>query len=75
VGATLPLAAAWVVPGSQPISVVAVSSLVFLAFLGAVAAEAGCAPIVFGEIRVTFWGALAMSLAAGFGRLFGAVAL
>jgi len=41
VGAALPLAAAWFVPGSQLISVVAVSSLVFLALLGGIAARAG----------------------------------
>ncbi|PFG08598.1 VIT1/CCC1 transporter family protein [Marinobacter sp. LV10MA510-1] len=74
VGAALPLAAAWVVPGSQLISVVAVSSLVFLAFLGAIAARAGGAPMVFGAIRVTFWGALAMALTAGVGRIFGVIA-
>ena len=73
-GAALPLAAAWFVPGSQLISVVAVSSLVFLALLGAIAAKAGGAPVVFGAIRVTFWGALAMALTAGVGRLFGVVA-
>jgi VIT1/CCC1 family predicted Fe2+/Mn2+ transporter len=74
VGAALPLAAAWFVPGSQLISVVAVSSLVFLALLGGIAARAGGAPIAFGAIRVTFWGALAMALTAGVGRIFGVIA-
>ncbi|WP_264640478.1 VIT1/CCC1 transporter family protein [Marinobacter sp. BSs20148] len=68
------MAAAWVVPGSQLISVVAVSSLVFLALLGGIAARAGEGPIAFGAIRVTFWGALAMSLTAGVGRIFGVIA-
>ena len=68
------MAAAWVVPGSQLISVVAVSSLVFLALLVGIAARAGGAPIAFGAIRVTFWGALAMSLTAGVGRIFGVIA-
>ncbi len=74
IGAALPLAVAWVVPGSQLIPVVAVSSLVFLAFLGGVAARAGGASITVGAIRVTFWGALAMTLTAGVGRIFGVVA-
>ncbi|WP_417521609.1 VIT1/CCC1 transporter family protein [Marinobacter sp.] len=74
IGAALPLAAAWVVPGSQLIFVVAGSSLVFLAFLGGIAARAGGASITIGAIRVTFWGALAMALTAGVGRIFGVVA-
>ncbi|SHM00628.1 VIT1/CCC1 transporter family protein [Vreelandella subglaciescola] len=74
VGAALPLVAAWFVPGSQLISVVAVSSLVFLALLGGIAASAGGASIAIGAIRVTFWGALAMALTAGVGRIFGVVA-
>ena len=74
VGATLPLAAAWVVPGNHLIFVVAVSSLVFLALLGAIAASAGGASMAIGAMRVTFWGALAMALTAGVGRMFGVVA-
>jgi len=74
VGAALPLLVAWAVPGRQLIVVVAVSSLVFLALLGGLAARAGGAPIVVGAIRVTFWGALAMALTAAVGRLFGVVA-
>ena len=74
VGAALPLVVAWVVPGSQLIPVVAVSSLVFLAVLGSIAARAGGASITVGAIRVTFWGALAMALTAGVGRIFGVVA-
>ena len=54
--------------------VVAVSSLVFLALLGGIAARAGGAPITVGAIRVTFWGAIAMALTAGVGRIFGVVA-
>ncbi len=65
---------AWTLPGSQLIPVVAVSSLVFLALLGGIAARAGGASITVGAIRVTFWGALAMLLTAGVGRIFGVVA-
>jgi len=74
VGAALPLVVAWVVPGSQLIPVVAVFSLVFLALLGGIAARAGGASIAVGAIRVTFWGALAMALTAGVGRIIGVVA-
>lgn len=74
VGAALPLMVAWAISGSLLIPVVAGSSLVFLALLGALAARAGGAPIIVGAIRVTFWGALAMALTAAVGRLFGVVA-
>ena len=73
VGAALPLLAAWAVPGTQLIPVVAALSLIFLAVLGGLAAQAGGAPITIGAFRVTFWGALAMGLTAAVGRLFGVV--
>jgi len=71
VGAALPLLTAWLVPLPRVIVIVALLSLVFLAALGAVAAQAGGAPVMRASIRVTFWGALAMALTAGVGRLFG----
>lgn len=74
VGAALPLMVAWAIPGPQLIPAVAVSSLVFLALLGSLAARTGGAPIIVGAIRVTFWGALAMALTAAVGRLFGVIA-
>lgn len=74
VGAALPLLVAWAFPGDSLIVLVAVFSLIFLAFLGAIAARAGGAAMTVGAIRVTFWGALAMALTAGVGRLFGVVA-
>jgi VIT1/CCC1 family predicted Fe2+/Mn2+ transporter len=70
VGAALPLMIAWTIPGARLIVAVAISSLIFLALLGAIAARTGGAPITIGAIRVTFWGALAMALTAGIGRLF-----
>ncbi|WP_293004754.1 VIT family protein [Nitrosomonas sp.] len=70
IGAALPLLVAWNMAGSQLIPAVAVSSLVFLATLGAMAARAGGAAMSIGAIRVTFWGTLAMSLTAAVGRLF-----
>lgn len=74
IGAALPLLTAWVVPLSHLISAVAALSIVFLAVLGGVAARVGGAPVVTASVRVTFWGALAMALTAGVGRLFGVVA-
>lgn len=52
---------------------VSVASLAFLALLGAVGARAGGANMVTAVIRVTFWGAIAMAITAGIGRMFGAV--
>ncbi len=74
VGAALPLIVAWFIPGPRLIPAVAASSLVFLAFLGGLAARAGGAPIALGSVRVLFWGAFAMALTAGVGRLFGVIA-
>lgn len=74
VGAALPLSVAWLVAGENLITAVAVASLFFLAVLGSLAARAGGASIRVGAIRVTFWGALAMLITAGVGRLVGGVA-
>ena len=74
IGAALPLLTAWIVPLSHLIVAVAFLSIVFLAVLGGVAAFAGGAPIVKASVRVCFWGALAMALTAGVGRLFGVIA-
>ena len=74
VGAALPLAVAALAPGPGLIGWVSGASLVFLALLGAVAAQAGGAAVMTGAWRVTFWGALAMAATAGVGSLFGAVA-
>jgi len=73
VGAALPLAAAWFSTGRMMIWIVAGSSLVFLALLGAVAAQAGGAAPLKGSMRVLFWGAIAMAATALVGRIFGAV--
>ena len=71
VGATLPLVAAWAAPlPVLPIGVTA-ASLAFLAMLGALGARAGGASLVKGVLRVVFWGALAMAVTAGVGRIFG----
>jgi VIT1/CCC1 family predicted Fe2+/Mn2+ transporter len=73
-GAALPLAAAWLAPvGRVMIVVVSVASLLFLALLGAIGARAGGAPIGKGTLRVAFWGAIAMAITAGIGKLVGTV--
>lgn len=74
VGAALPLLLTLVTPINLLIPVVALSSLVFLALLGGIAARAGGAPVLVGAFRVTFWGALAMALTAGVGSIFGVAA-
>jgi VIT1/CCC1 family predicted Fe2+/Mn2+ transporter len=71
VGAAVPLALAALVPAGRIIVVVSAISLLSLAGLGALAAGAGGASRLRGAWRVTFWGALALALTAGIGRLFG----
>jgi len=71
-GAALPLAVAWLSPlGSQMIAAVCLASLLFLALLGAIGAKVGGAPVAKATVRVAFWGALAMAITAGIGKLAG----
>jgi vacuolar iron transporter family protein len=74
VGAVLPLLIVVLVPVSALMWAVSVSSLLFLALLGSLAARAGGASVMISALRVTFWGALAMGLTAGVGALFGVAA-
>ena len=74
IGAALPLLVVLLAPLPVIMWAVAASSLLFLAFLGALAAKAGGAPVLKAAWRVTFWGALAMALTAGVGALFGVAA-
>jgi len=71
VGAVLPLSVALLAPITSVLVAVPVTSLVFLALLGALAARTGGARMLVAAARVTFWGALAMALTAGVGALFG----
>lgn len=73
-GALLPLIVAWFAPTQLISIIVAALSLVFLALLGSLAAQAGGASLCKGALRVTVWGALAMAATAGVGHLFGVVA-
>jgi VIT1/CCC1 family predicted Fe2+/Mn2+ transporter len=70
-GAAMPLAMVIVLPRAWLVLGVSAASLLFLAVLGAIGARAGGANIVRATARVTFWGALAMGLTAGIGRLVG----
>jgi VIT1/CCC1 family predicted Fe2+/Mn2+ transporter len=74
VGAGLPLLSAWLSPDTTLTLIVAMTSLLFLVILGGLAAYTGGASIIMGIWRVTFWGALAMAITAGVGRLFGVAA-
>jgi VIT1/CCC1 family predicted Fe2+/Mn2+ transporter len=74
VGAVLPLLVVLIVPITALMWSVSVSSLVFLALLGSLAARAGGASVMTSALRVTFWGAMAMGLTAGVGYLFGVAA-
>jgi vacuolar iron transporter family protein len=73
VGAVLPMAVVAIASSAQLMLWVTVSSLAFLAGLGAVSARIGGAPVWTGTWRVAFWGAGAMAFTAGAGALFGVV--
>jgi VIT1/CCC1 family predicted Fe2+/Mn2+ transporter len=74
VGAVLPIAVVATASPEHLVLWVSVSSMAFLAGLGAVSAQAGGARVWSGVWRVAFWGAVAMAVTAGAGVLFGAVA-
>jgi VIT1/CCC1 family predicted Fe2+/Mn2+ transporter len=74
VGAVLPIAVVATASPAQLILWVTLSSLAFLAGLGALSAQVGGARVWNGTWRVAFWGAVAMAVTAGAGALFGAVA-
>lgn len=70
-GALLPLVLAALVPMPFMVLGEAAGSILFLGALGAVGAQAGGASPWKPVARVVFWGALAMALTAGIGRLVG----
>jgi VIT1/CCC1 family predicted Fe2+/Mn2+ transporter len=73
VGAAMPLLMVIVSSANTLVPTVSIASLGFLALLGAIGARAGGANVLRAMARVTFWGALAMALTAGIGKLFGTV--
>ena len=73
VGAAMPLLMVVLAPAGTLVPIVSAASLGFLALLGAIGAKAGGANVLRATARVTFWGALAMALTAGIGKIFGTV--
>lgn len=71
VGAIVPIAAVLLAPSAWVTEVSSATALVTLVILGGTAAYAGGASIIRGAVRVSFWGALAMGITAGVGKLFG----
>lgn len=71
VGAAAPLLVVALAPADSLIPLVTGVSLLCLALLGALGAKAGDAAPFRSVMRVTFWGALAMALTAGVGKLVG----
>jgi VIT1/CCC1 family predicted Fe2+/Mn2+ transporter len=70
-GAAAPLVLTLLSPSARLLPAVSIGSLVFLALLGMIGAKTGGAAIFRPNIRVEFWGALAMALTAGIGALVG----
>jgi len=73
-GAAMPLVVVAFVSASNLIPAVSGASLLFLAFLGGLAAHIGSANVANGILRITFWSALAMGVTAGIGALIGTAA-
>ncbi|MGN6739738.1 VIT1/CCC1 transporter family protein [Dyella sp.] len=73
-GAALPLVVVALAPAGVLLWSVFLTSLVFLAILGSLAARTGGANMRTGAMRITFWGALAMAITTGVGMLFGVAA-
>jgi len=72
-GAVVPLIAAVLAPAAYVGWTVSATAILVLAVLGAIGARAGGASVWRATARVLFWGALAMAVTAGIGRLAGAV--
>jgi VIT1/CCC1 family predicted Fe2+/Mn2+ transporter len=69
----MPLLMVVVSPANMLVAIVSVASLGFLALLGAIGARAGGANVLRATARVTFWGAMAMAITAGIGKIFGTI--
>ena len=70
-GAIVPIMATLLAPSAWIAEVSSATALVSLVILGGIAAYAGGASVTKGALRVAFWGALAMGMTAGVGKLFG----
>jgi vacuolar iron transporter family protein len=71
VGAGVPVLTILIAPETTLLVTIAVVSTLCLIALGAVAGRVGGASAMLGAARVAFWGALAMAVTAGVGKLFG----
>ncbi len=72
VGSAMPVLTTWLAPREWTLWAVAAASLIFLAVLGWLGAWAGGVKPLRPVIRVTFWGAVALAVTAGIGKLVGA---
>lgn len=72
-GAILPLLAMWLSPRNLIVWMVAACAIVFLGILGGIGAYTGGSKLPRAIARVTFWGAIALGVTAGIGKLFGTV--
>lgn len=70
-GSILPLLIIFIVPLSHLIFSISVTSVFFLALLGAIAAKVGGSSLLLGSVRVVIWGTLAMLISTGIGWLLG----
>jgi VIT1/CCC1 family predicted Fe2+/Mn2+ transporter len=70
-GALLPLVVSIFAPLRTMILWQYASSIIFLMFLGAVAAKTGGAPVLKSMVKICFWGTIAMATTAIIGHLFG----
>ena len=70
-GGLLPALSVAFAPPHRLVPLVVGIALLVLAALGGLGARAGGAPILRAAVRVVFWGALAMGVTFGVGRLFG----
>jgi VIT1/CCC1 family predicted Fe2+/Mn2+ transporter len=73
IGAALPVLIVLAAPVPALVPAVAVSTLGFLALLGAASARVGGAGMMKPVARVVFWGAVALGVTAGIGALFGTI--
>ncbi len=71
IGGALPLICALLISVTLIPYGVSVSTLFFLALLGAIGANLGGANVIKGIVRVMFWGATAMAFTALIGYIFG----
>ncbi|MDF3608415.1 VIT family protein [Paracoccus sp. DMF-8] len=74
VAGAVPLLAAWLAPPALVLVTVLVAVLLALAVLGAIGAKAGAALVLPAVTRVVVWGAIALGITAGVGKIFGIAA-